>query len=111
MLHQHFAIVKNYVRMHYQLDIKDILLACLALHNMIVEDERDDGLPADWDFIVRANARVRRTLSSQDLREYFRATHVIEDNSTHFMLRKDLIAHLWDLKGKGHRFGYEGSQE
>jgi hypothetical protein len=109
VLHQRFAIVKNPVRMHYQHEIKDILFCCFILHNMIIEDERDDRLPADWDVSTRAQAR--KDLSRQDWQEYLAATRAIEDTETHFGLRSDLIAHLWELKGQGHRFEYVGDQD
>lgn len=44
-----FVIVQNPVRMHQQSDIKDVLFACVILHNMIVGAEKLDPLPCDWE--------------------------------------------------------------
>ena len=41
VLKQHFKIVVEPSRLWYQADISNIMQACVILHNMIVEDEKD----------------------------------------------------------------------
>lgn len=110
VLQQRWAIVRNPVRMHRRDEIKDVLLACVILHNMILEDERLEDLPNDFDESSIATSRMGNRLPTTDWAEYLNATRVIEDVEVHFMLRNDLVDHLWELKGAGHSFDYVGTQ-
>ena len=71
------------------------MLACIILHNMIIEDEQGLSLEpfADWGLPVE---RVRHPLSFRELRT---GTRELENVEAHFALRNDLMEHLWRVKG------------
>ncbi|XP_042426015.1 uncharacterized protein LOC122013865 [Zingiber officinale] len=51
VLQARFAIVRGPARYFCQSELKDIMMACIILHNMIVEDERNSYLRAhDFDY-------------------------------------------------------------
>ncbi|KAH9102980.1 hypothetical protein AeMF1_020579 [Aphanomyces euteiches] len=54
VLKKRFAILKNPARQWTVCKLKQIMTACIILHNMIIEDERDvDSLDFDYDINVR----------------------------------------------------------
>ena len=50
MLQARFAIVRGPARFFYHGTLHDIMKACIILHNMIIEDERDGAEAVDLDF-------------------------------------------------------------
>lgn len=95
VLQARFEIVKNLVRQWDLATIEDIMLACIIMHNMIIEDEQDLSLEAfaDWGLPVE---RVRHPLSFRELQD---GTKDLENVEVHFALRNDLMEHLWRRKG------------
>ena len=95
VLQARFEILKNPVRQWDLGTIEDIMIACIILHNMIIEDERGLSLEpfADWGLPVE---RVRHLLSFRELQS---GTRELENVEAHFALRNDLIEHLWRVKG------------
>ena len=78
--------------------------ACIILHNMIVEDERDDNEEVDLDYekIDREDnphLQVLREQSDGFLSNIERHGR-IRDREIHFQLQSDLIEHLWQLQGE-----------
>jgi hypothetical protein len=43
ILQSRFCILRRPARLYEQGDLEDIMLACIILHNMIIEDEKDKG--------------------------------------------------------------------
>ena len=80
-------------------DIWYIMQACVLLHNMIIEDERED----EDDFNYNQEGTVTKVLDPKDyehrdpqlLEEFLKMHQEIEDKSTHEQLRNDLVEHLW----------------
>ena len=50
VLQARFAIVRGPARFFYQETLQDIIKACIILHNMIIEDERDEVEAVDFDY-------------------------------------------------------------
>jgi len=90
-----------------------VMQACVILHNMIVEDERQDnndenfaylfeageagGTPIPVLKIARPNERLLTAATIDDLLGAFEA---IQCRFTHNQLRSDLVQHLWANKGE-----------
>ena len=86
--------------------MKNVMIAAIILHNMIVEDERnnpatefafDDGFAP---FQIVPGSRVPSYMLQQ------RATmRQIRSQGHHTQLQLDLVQHLWDLKRDGSESG------
>jgi len=94
VLQARFEILKNPVR-QWDLDtIEDIMIACIILYNMIIENEQGLSLEpfADLGLLVE---RVRYLLSIRELQSGIRD---LENVEAHFALRNDLMEYLWKVK-------------
>ncbi|XP_020267155.1 uncharacterized protein LOC109842705 [Asparagus officinalis] len=114
VLQARFAIVRQPARM-WDLDVLGkIMRACIILHNMIVEDERDT-YSRNWeniDFEPSNNASSSASFNVQtDVLPEFQV-HVqhrseadnqtraeLRDKTQHIQLKKDLIEHIWQKFG------------
>ena len=80
--------------------LKNIMKACIILHNMIVEDERDNN---EMDFSYDASDGIPTpTLISErssELLQFIHTQHRIRDRNTHLILQTDLVKHLWNMHG------------
>ena len=68
-------------------------MACVIMHNMIIEDERDQEMEpiiAQPIHVPWRHGPMRRGLNFED---YVRGHEMIEDESSHCMLRNDLMEH------------------
>ena len=76
MLLARFAIVHGPARLFYSEMLQDIMKACVILHNMIVEDERDVNEAVELDYEqIDDNSTIK--LSREDTNEFteFIETH------------------------------------
>ena len=104
VLQARFTIVHGLARFFHLDTLQKIMKACIILHNMIVEDERDDNEEVDLDYekIDREDnphLQVLREQSDGFLSNIERHGR-IRDREIHFQLQSDLIGHLWQLQGK-----------
>ncbi|CAH9063806.1 unnamed protein product [Cuscuta epithymum] len=83
-------------------DLGKIMKTCIILHNMIIENERSEGVnPEDWrdegdepsesvnlehDFTLIMSMMINRTKQ-------------VQDTWLHRELKKNLINHLWEVYG------------
>ena len=97
MLLARFAIVHGPARLFYSEMLQDIMKACVILHNMIVEDERDVNEAVELDYEqIDDNSTIK--LSREDTNEFteFIETHqCVRDHEIHFQFQSDLLEHLW----------------
>ena len=99
VLQLRFAMIRGPARMWSKEDLWYIMQACVVLHNIIIEDERED----EDDFNYNQKGTVTKVLDPKDyehrdpkvLEEFLKMHQEIEDKSTHEQLRNDLVEHLW----------------
>jgi hypothetical protein len=75
--------------------IHNIMMGCIIIHNMVVEDEMGLNLEADFDQGERQPIE-QPPLNFHDLNAGVRQ---IEDIEQHYILRNDIMQHLWQLRG------------
>ncbi|XP_012700993.1 uncharacterized protein LOC105913482 [Setaria italica] len=105
VLQSRFDIVRRPARLWKQMDVINIMQACVILHNMIVEDEKElVRVPLD----VNENASATIVLppevrTSNDpnpcFTEVLRRNSAIQARPTHRQLKKDLVEHMWQRYG------------
>jgi hypothetical protein len=95
VLQARFDIVKNPCRLWDMGTIHNIIMGCIIIHNMVVEDEMGLNLEADFDQGER-QPRERPPLSFHDLNAGVRQ---IEDIEQYYILQNDIMQHLWQLRG------------
>ncbi|XP_070676363.1 uncharacterized protein [Malus domestica] len=116
ILQARWAIVRWAARLWHTEDIHSIMMTCIILHNMIVEDEYieidedlDEDVDDDQPTRARAMARYVEYLAAttyetrQDkvtLSEYMRRLNKIQAPQIHDTLRKDLVEHIWHREGE-----------
>ncbi|XP_024177898.1 uncharacterized protein LOC112183795 [Rosa chinensis] len=115
VLQARFAIVRGPARLWNQETLKDIMTACIIMHNMIVEDERDDDhyirnigrdrdseidqIIENYDIVGEPSNVLPSHERTQTLMEFIDNHLRIKDGETHSRLQGDLIEHLWQLHG------------
>ncbi|XP_010462584.1 PREDICTED: uncharacterized protein LOC104743171 [Camelina sativa] len=106
VLQARFAIVKNPALFLDKAKIGKIMRACIILHNMIVEDERDGySLYNTAEFHQREGSRTSRvdlTYSTDrinNLDEVIGDWNQVRDTTQHRRLKADLVEHIWQKFG------------
>jgi hypothetical protein len=102
VLQARFAIVRQPARLFNVCDIKEIMKACIILHNMIIEDERDEDDTLDFDY-EQPNDNLPEPMSHDHpymLIEFIHNHLRIRDKETHSQLQSDLVDHLWQVHGE-----------
>ncbi|XP_030964661.1 uncharacterized protein LOC115985911 [Quercus lobata] len=99
VLQARFAIVHGPTRFFHLETLQKIMKACIILHNIIVEDERDDNEVVDLDYeqndgVDNPPLQVLHEQSDEFL-SYIERHGRIRDREIHFQLQSDLIEHLW----------------
>jgi hypothetical protein len=108
VLQARFAIVSRPACGWKHHNLVNIMKTCVILHNMIVEDEREQKFNFDYDVDEHAVVTTVDVVhpvdmvspSQIDFDRFLSNYQEIRDVETHFQLRDDLIRHLWDLKGR-----------
>jgi hypothetical protein len=105
VLRRRWCILKRAARLHDRSVLRDIVLACIILHNMIVEDEKDLAM-------IEENLDLNEPASSSTVQApEFSPEHdvplqralekdtTIRDRSAHHHLKNDLVEHIWNKFG------------
>ncbi|KAK7243211.1 hypothetical protein RIF29_38001 [Crotalaria pallida] len=97
VLQARFAIVRCPSR-QWQLDsLARIMYACIILHNMIVEDERDT-YGGNFDYSDVGNDTVEESNNGRDpdIQDYLQRRFAVRDRVSHHQLKADLVEHVWE---------------
>jgi len=100
VLHARFAIVRGPTRSFDHKMLRNIMIVCIILHNMIVEDERHLYLGADdfvYDQIEESLYEPVPHTTNQQLTDFIKCYHCIRDKGTYSQLQSNLIEHLWQI--------------
>ncbi|XP_020254359.1 uncharacterized protein LOC109831450 [Asparagus officinalis] len=90
VLQSRFAIIKGPARFWDKRTLHDIMTTCIIMHNMIIEDERDE----QEDIIVSTPPSI------SNVEDIGMTRHKkFKDKEAHFALRNALIEHLWERHG------------
>ncbi|XP_041000248.1 uncharacterized protein LOC121246228 [Juglans microcarpa x Juglans regia] len=94
VLQQRFAIVRGPSRFFKVNELTNIMKACVILHNMIIEDERDDsqGPNMEYDQVDDDIPELSRNPTIEFI-NFIQRHHEIRNNSAHHQLQADLIEH------------------
>ena len=103
VLQARFQIIDKPCKLWNQDNMKDIITACVILHNMIVEDERDDYTLTQR-YLIEDPNRIPIDLSpasdiphsDHQIRSTMRGLY---DQQRHDRLQNDLVEHLWAAVG------------
>jgi hypothetical protein len=75
----------------------NVMTACVIMHNMIVENERDDNIyDQGWDF---QGELVEPAAGLASWEQFMHATESLHDLHIHDRLQTDLIEHIWTFAG------------
>lgn len=75
------------------------MVAAMIMHNMIMEDERDEEDAGGHDY-DQDRGEVPREVEYNTiihLSEFLKIHREIEDKQAHAMLREDLVEHVWSI--------------
>ncbi|KAL9678843.1 hypothetical protein QQ045_016694 [Rhodiola kirilowii] len=100
VLQSRFAIIRGPSRFWDVDTMKYIMFACIIMHNMIVEDERDLHTPEyNYDAVGESvNVSLNRN-RTRNIMEFIQVHHRIRDKQSHIQLQTDLVEHLWQKYG------------
>ena len=103
VLKQRFKIVVEPSRLWYQADISNIMQACVILHNMIVEDEKDmvEDFP-DLNDVAGSSTATAPHIHVGSIPQFSKVVEKdaeIRDRTVHTQLKKDLVEHIWARYG------------
>ncbi|XP_042962638.1 uncharacterized protein LOC122296908 [Carya illinoinensis] len=98
VLQQRFAIIRGPSRMFKVKELTNIMKTCVILHNMIIEDEREDSecLNIEYEQLDDNLPELSRNHTTE-LTDFIQRHHDIRDSSAHHQLQEDLIEHQWLL--------------
>ena len=92
VLQARFAIIKR-PRFWDKRVLHDIMTACVILHNMTVEDEREEAHMIL--ILLNLDAEEIKDNDVERFRWFLTRHKKIQDQEAHFELRNALIEHLW----------------
>ncbi|TVU12521.1 hypothetical protein EJB05_46172, partial [Eragrostis curvula] len=110
VLQAHFGILRNPARMWQVKSLADIMYACIILHNMIVEDERDsyrvrydrDYKEYDKEYDQGSDPTPLLGYGHGPVHGFSRLLRIdedIRDRDMHRRLKDDLVEHIWQKFG------------
>jgi hypothetical protein len=97
VLQSRWAIVRGPAYGFHRDEIRNILTACIIMHNMIIEDEGKLAENTDYENIG-VTAAPYRTIT-QERSDYIKKHHKLKNPAIHSQLQMDLIEHHWMRHG------------
>ncbi|XP_023644418.1 uncharacterized protein LOC111832345, partial [Capsella rubella] len=111
VLQARFAIVKNPALVWDKVKIGKIMRACIILHNMIVENERDGYTQFDVSIFQQGEgsktSQVDMTYSTDmptNIGNMIGIRNQVRDKKIHEQLKSDLVEHIWHKFGNSQNF-------
>ena len=103
VLQSRFAIVRNPALQWDKERIGKVMIACVILHNMIVEDERDGYAPIDIsEFETGQSSRSSQARSRDSVNvtpDMLAMRREVRDSDKHHRLKADLVENIWQMFG------------
>jgi hypothetical protein len=100
VLQARFAIVRGPARFWNADSLSYIMKTCIILHNMIVEDEREEGIcEYDYDHCHESDIIVPSRDGSTERATRMTRNVELHDRQIHHALRQDLVEHIWSEYG------------
>ncbi|XP_038717267.1 uncharacterized protein LOC120010555 [Tripterygium wilfordii] len=102
VLQARFAIVRRPARYFKRSTLHNIMLVCIILHNMIVEDERHLHVQPDITYMYDQAedgppTPVLEHLRTREFQDFVNQYIRIQDREIHTQLQADLVEHLWNI--------------
>ena len=93
VLQARFAIMRGLARFFDSETLWDIMKACITLHNMIIEDERDVNEAVELDYEqIDDNPTIQLSWEhTNEFAEFIETHQCIQDHKIHSQLQSDLI--------------------
>ena len=99
VLQSKFTIIVGSARYWKKEDLHDIMTACIIMHNMIIEDERDISAPIK-DARSAPEVTVEIAVNEHIRFQQFLARNLqIKNKEAHLSLWNALIEHIWEYYG------------
>ncbi|XP_033146133.1 putative nuclease HARBI1 [Brassica rapa] len=102
VLQSRFAIVRNPALTMNKAKIGKIMRACIILHNMVVENERDGYIHYDISEFEEGDATRSSEVKTErptNLNNMFPSRNDLRDRRMHERLKNDLIENIWNKFG------------
>jgi hypothetical protein len=101
VLQARFAIVRGAARFWDKVTLGEIMTACIIMHNMIIEDERDDNdIYEPYDKSDADVTKVVSRVGTSNFTSFGQMRLGIKDSHLHQQLQSDLVDHLWERAGQ-----------
>jgi hypothetical protein len=97
-LRSRFRIIYNPGRLWSQSDLNDIMRACVILHNMVIEDERN-LYNNHQEFEMSSDPPISQNRDVPEISQLINSSTKIRDKATSNRLQRDLMEHIWFLYG------------
>ena len=94
MLQARFAIVQGPARFWDKKSLRNIMIACVILHDIIVEDKSDLDLEYNYDNV---GSRVKPARDAKEISAFLKTYWKIENRDSHNQFQHDLIEYWWQL--------------
>lgn len=100
VLQSRWHIIKGPARMWRVKDLGNIMKTCIILHNMIIENEQEQGIdPERYEPYQKVDNVTVEHDSSLLVAKMISRLRQIRDKEVHNQLKLDLIDHMWDFCG------------
>jgi hypothetical protein len=98
VLQSRWGIVRNHALSWDERKLWEVMTACVIMHNMIVEDERDESI-FDQGFDYQGENVEPLHQGPATFEQFAQFHREMRDWHTHLNLQNDLVEHVWDHIG------------
>ncbi|XP_042992278.1 uncharacterized protein LOC122318748 [Carya illinoinensis] len=96
VLQARFAIIHGPAQFFHIETLNEIMMACIILHNMIIEDEQADNGEEEFEYeqLLETTHDPVSTDPTPEFSEFIQRHHALRDRKVHSQLQTDLVEHL-----------------